>query len=974
MRTFGASFTAANSATEKSPRFVIEIEFDSGLLWLTSHAGIQSIPAGVTIENVLQGPTAESMRIVPDEGRSEIGAMSFSAIDPLGALTAAFNEKLEDGENLRGKIVRFHLGYSAADFSQYVVFQTQVIRSASYSAGRYSIKCADITREQRRDIFEPKRATLKLSAGIADTTIAVYNTAGFETVEHGAGWQDAPNATVGYIQIEDEIIRWTGKTGDSFTGCTRGVLNTRAAAHAVDLSQKPDQQTRVEEYIYLDLPAPKLALAVLTGRLYNQGSPVATLPEHWHLGIDPDQWINLDDFFDIGADLWDTENEQLSFFARGGGLKKVDGKQFLEKEVYMMTGLYPVTYSDGRIGIKRMNRILADAPYNVVLDENVVVEWDDLTFDMEGMHNTFRVDWNYLDGEQRNSGFTRTTLFRDQQSIDLHGETDVKALKFKLLFGSRHTDANVRARINALRDRYSHPPARMRLRLLPSMNPLEVGDIVRVRLNSVRDYAGNTSAIDRSFEVQKKSVDYATGEVIVDLFGSTGLASTQSTTPGEGGEGPDGENSTPDGYYDDNCTELSTVVDITPVGDVGVTDPGTFNLTGAADLTSPAACYYYLGDLEISAGTAINITGNVRLQVRGFLTINGDVNGIGGGLAGVADNSTYGSVPKGTPGYFGVSRGMDGVVFSPLSRNPYGIVRTAPAATTVGQRKESIDRFDIQVVGGQLTGLPRDLRGTSGGPGGKVLKVSGREVLSAGGAGGDGGAGLCIICRGLAIGGSGQINLSGESSVATSASSQPSIGAYPGAGGAGAPGCLLILLDGSLLSMPDVSDGRVLCETGTVPFPGVNNLIQPSGGQVGQAHPRMDVPIEGYLDSSLISNQDWTNTAVGIQWIPAAQDPAEDAPSGVPAPTSLSATGLNDAIYLELGLPDFSQFDAVKIYAATTNDRSTATLVLQGKASTFTHYLGGAFTRYYWAQTERNGLPSEWYPTSPTGGVSASST
>ena len=51
----------------------------------------------------------------------------------------------------------------------------------------------------------------------SDTTIAVDDTTGF--------------ATSGCISIESEIISYTGKTGVSFTGCTRGALATTAAAH-----------------------------------------------------------------------------------------------------------------------------------------------------------------------------------------------------------------------------------------------------------------------------------------------------------------------------------------------------------------------------------------------------------------------------------------------------------------------------------------------------------------------------------------------------------------------------------------------------------------------------------------------------------------------------------------------------------------------------------------------------------------------
>lgn len=36
----------------------------------------------------------------------------------------------------------------------------------------------------------------------------------------------------GYVVIDQEIIQYTGKTGTSFTGCTRGADGSTAAAHA----------------------------------------------------------------------------------------------------------------------------------------------------------------------------------------------------------------------------------------------------------------------------------------------------------------------------------------------------------------------------------------------------------------------------------------------------------------------------------------------------------------------------------------------------------------------------------------------------------------------------------------------------------------------------------------------------------------------------------------------------------------------
>lgn len=955
MRTFPPTFTYANSAAEKSPRFVVAIKFETDSIYLTSHPDVPNVP-GIVVENVLRHPSAVSQRIIPDEGRSEIGSMSFDALDLDSALTDAFRAKLTGGANLRGKIVELYLGYSAADFSQYQLFQTQVVQRVAFERGVYQFSCADITREQRKDIFDPKRTTLTASIDADDTTIEVASTLGFEMVDHGTTWSDAPNTTAGYVRIQDEIIRYEDLSASQFLDCTRGVLNTRAVPHTVDLNQNQDQRTKVEEFIYLELPAPQLALAVLTGE-----SP--TLPAHWSLGIDAEQWIKETDFTLIGNDLWNQTTPSQSFVPRFAGLKKTDGKRFLEREVFQLIGCYPIVYADGRLGLKRMNPVLADASAAFEINEHNSVSWSSLTFDMDGMSNVFRVDWNHTDVGGK-EGFTRAVNFIDATSISLHGRAPPKLLQFKGLFGSRHTDATVKARIDALRDRYSHPPALMTVELMPSLNRVEVGDIGRVKLPLVRDYAGTEASINRSFEIQRASLNYATGQVSVELFGSTGRAGEISTS-GPGGEGPDEDNSLPDAWYESAGTELSTVVDITVVGDVGVIDAGTWNLTGHANLTNGAAIYYYEGDLELPDGATLNISDNVQLRVRGFATINGDINGVGAGLAGQADTAGYGTSAFGLPGYFN-SRGMDGLRFQSVKGVLYN---SLPPALTVGLQS-TVPYFALTVDGGELLGLPTDLRGTSGGAGGKIERVNSPAVIRAGGTGGHGGAGLCLIARGATLGLSATINLSGGDS-ATPAVASIFHDIYPGAGGAGAPGALLILLDGSNLSLPDLSN-RFVATTGTVGAPLQHTHPSATGWALANKFLGSG-PLEGYANPAMISGVDLSNSAYRIQYIPGQQTPGEDAPAGVPAPTALSATGIAGGIVVQATLPTFDLFDSVQYYASATNDRADSTKVQEVKASSFTHSLASSTTRYYWARCSKGSLVSDWYPESATAGVSATS-
>jgi hypothetical protein len=966
MRTYPASYTYANAASEKSPRFVVGIIFDTDSIYVTSHPGIPNVP-GVVIENVLTVKEAVSMRIVPDEGRSEIGAVSFDVLDLGQAFTTAVYDKHTDGKGLRGRKVVMYHGFAGADFTQFQVFQTQIIASTQYNRGVYAIRCADISREQRKEIFDPKRTRLSQSIDAADTTIDVVNTDAFEMVAHGTSFSDAPSSTVGYFRLEKEIIRYTGKTSGQFTGCTRGALNTRAVPHTVDPAVPDDRKTEAEEVIYLELPGVKLIIAILTGELYGQLGE--SLPSHWHLGIDPD-WVRYSDFLGIGVDLWDVTDDAVSFVPRFQGLKKTDGKRFLESEVYQLIGCYPLIYADGTLGIRRMNRVLADASFCAVFDASNISSWSALVHDMEGIANDYQVQWNFDQDDKP----TRITRLIDGDSIAMHGTAPQKVMKFKGLYGSRHTDATVKQRLDSQRDRYAHPPQLLTVNAMPRLNVHEVGDIVRVWLPNVRDYLTDAELI-RSMEIQRSRINLATGEVEFELFGSTGLAST-APTGDSGGEGPLGDNNAPDDFYDSEGTELGTVVDLTAVGGGFELDPGTWPITGDANLTADPAIYYVLGDLTIPAGVTIEISDNVQLRVMGFLTVNGTISGVASGKVGIADTAAFGTTTTGTAG-FGTSRAMDGIA-AKFQRGAKTYA-TLAAATTVGM--EQVPSYEINLVDGTpptITGLPTDLRGTSGGPGGKVVTVLQKDVEASGGTGGDGGAGLCIICRGLAIGASGQIDLSGGDSAPTSPVSLLAQSMLPGAGAPGCPGALLIVIDGNEISLPDVSGGKFWALTGLSGAPRENPMTAQAGGMNPWLIDDDDEPWEGYLDPATTHGVNMAPSAYRIQYLPSIQDPVEDQPSAVPPPTGLAATGVPNGILLTSTLPAFDLFDGVEVWMATTNDRTGATKVAEVKSTSYTHGLAPATTRYFWERNRKAGpagdLYSTWEPVSSTGGVSATST
>jgi len=947
MRTDPAAFDAANRSQVKEPRFVVKIEYPVDSLYITSHSDTTGI-GGTVIYGALQEPNIVSQRLNPIDGRSEIGSAAFAVVDLGASITDEIRERLNDDEGLRDRQVRFYMGYAGFAFADFVLIGTQKVVEASFDKGRYSIRCADIQRSAKKEIFELAETTLAQSISATDTTIPVTSTTGFSTVYHGASYSDAANATVGYIKIRDEIIRYTGKTNVAFTGCTRGVLGTIASKYDVDAAVAASRREKVTEHIYLELPAVKLAYAILTGTLFGDN---ATFPSTWHLGINPNL-IRLSDFTGIGVDIWNGADDGVAL--RFEGLKKTDGKKFLEEEICRLVGLFMPVYSDGALGLKRSARVLMDAASVATLDESNSTQVGELVHDMDELHNVFRISWNWNGKE-----YTRTTTLIDATSASVHGRADPLELKFKGLYGGKATDSLIFTLIDAVRDRYAAPPQRLSVSVLHSLNRLEIGDVVRVNYATVRDFSGSGASIDRSFEIQNMSVNHRTGQVQLELFGSTAPASALSPTTAQ--------TVLPDAFYTAIGTPLSSVATITN----GVMAAGTYTLNGTTDITAAASIWYHNDDLTIPQGCTINITGNVQLRVKGYLTINGAINGIGGGLPGVADDNSPTTDTLGNPGFVGNSRGWDGIDAQKDYREGNARLITRPVPVTKGKHA-SFPYLELKLSGITLSGIPTDLRGTGGGPGGSITSGDKRDLRASGGTGAAGGAGLYTVSRGFSTGASATVNLSGNSSVMPPMHGPLPNKYFPGAGGAGGPGAFLLLLDGSSVSPPDLTN-RFIANTGTVPiaqpYLGYLTFLDNEGAH---RYDDNEDPWAGFPDPAVISNRSLAGSALRIQYVPADEAAVADQEQ---KPPSLAAMTINaeDGFNLISWTPpaDPASFDAIELFASSTNNRADSVKVFDGNASDFKHVYSGSQTRYYWIRTRKGRIRSDFYPNTNTSSFSA---
>lgn len=882
MRTFNPEYTAANQARPRRPRHVIALSFDTentDIVYFTSHADTATPDGAAVIGNVVRNVSSSSQTIDIERAQFSIGRLTFDLVDANRQVTALLADRLAGGDSLRLKRAVYYKGFAGLAWEHYEKSQTAIIESVRQSENAYLFNADDIKRTEKKEIFTQRIATLtkSITATQKHIPITVADLDYFPTVEHDDSYTDRPEQTVGYVKIEfqggfETVCHRGGflhaTDGPSLDVVKRGALNTVAQHHEVDPSKPKDRRPKVSELIYLEGPALKIMYAIQTGILYGQGG--ATLPEHWHLGIDP-AYINLAVYEAAGPDIWDTSNN-TGRMVRGIDLQKTDGKSFIENEILSWLVAFPPIDADGALGFRRADPVLSDGGYVAHITDREIVSISELEEDMPAVINRIFVDWNY---NYIKRDFTKQTLLVDGESLSTYGKTQLKEFVLRLVHTGQHTDQDLGNYLNTWRDRYSAAPFLCSVTLLPSYNQYEPGDTLRIDTRKLRDPTTGTD-LDRVFEVQSARENPLTGEISYKLFASTQRA---------GAINPPTTTSVLDDSAYVQGTELSTVLSIVD---------GVITENGHLD----AGTYYYLGDLELAAGVTVTWDGHVNLWLRGFHDVNGKWDGKGRGLAGTPYSSDGNFL--GQSGFLGETRaqlGFFALIFTSgenvgtrhAMRDLYGYL--PPGSQTFGDmlfgtrgRVTALPFFTVKNLGTGLQGLPDDMLGTSGGYGAYAIRIvgaggSGVRTEFDGGDGGDGGASMTIVSRGGAFGGAGEIDSSGNDGGLGETFTAEDATYAAGTGAGGWPGGVLWLLDGNH-TPPDLAAHH----TANVGDCAPQGFQQPLPGPLSYATPIT----EGQTRSSAVLGfraRDARVAASAIQFIPATATVVEETdppPSDVP--------------------------------------------------------------------------------------------
>lgn len=193
---------------------------------------------GAASESVLislDGTTTDiSQQLSPDRSAiSSVSSMKINLIDKDGEITTLITPGAVVTDIL-GRRARVYLGLDGASYpTDFAVIFRGVVDDIVSEQGMIGINLGHPDQKKRNTIYEKAETSLIGGHNNSTTTIFVSDTSKFLVGVTGPdGLVDS--SFLSYIRIDDEIIQYAGKTSLTFTGCTRGALNTTAASHSDD--------------------------------------------------------------------------------------------------------------------------------------------------------------------------------------------------------------------------------------------------------------------------------------------------------------------------------------------------------------------------------------------------------------------------------------------------------------------------------------------------------------------------------------------------------------------------------------------------------------------------------------------------------------------------------------------------------------------------------------------------------------------
>lgn len=498
-------------------------------------------PWTITYQDILDLPGPIGQSITAADTKTTIGDVTLRLSDRDLIMTKAATTA---AAAFRGRTLDLFLGTIETLESQYEpLFVGEVVRvSLSNDMASWQITAGDVNRFTRRD-YTTGKTTLKTTITDVATTIdGVLSTASNSTFHLPFAAPDPDVvATPGYIQIDDEIIQYTGLAKDAgapdhirFSPAVRAQFGTTAAAHTAGAD--------IEEIeIHEGVNAIRMAGRALTSDLAHNGivasggqlydtSDFAALTGttgRWDSRIrglgesefDPD---------DVEATISSVYSEAIWT----SGIRWViqgdedNIRDAVERDILKASLAFLAVRPDGRLTVRSLRLSDTTAVASLSHEDVALLEWRLKT---EDLINNIRIDYGWDPGTEE---YTRVLLAFDADSAKLHGTSKQWKIESKVIIDSTLGDTLADVLKDDLLVRFAAPLREARVRVSLSQYVLEIGDFVEIAHPLIPDTTlGVRAVMGRTYQIMGRKVDLRSGWVELTMVDVTSVAAAFLAAP-----------------------------------------------------------------------------------------------------------------------------------------------------------------------------------------------------------------------------------------------------------------------------------------------------------------------------------------------------------------------------------------------------------------------------------------------------------
>jgi hypothetical protein len=273
--------------------------------------GVAPVPDQAQVISVEGGGgTRIDQQLRPDQGSvSSVSSVQLHLIDKNLIMTRLISPGVVVDDVL-GRKATLWMGFKNTAFKEdYIPIISGIIDEVEAGAGNVKLNIAHPEQKKRQDIFTPVNFVFSAPLDATSTTLGVLDATNIPVPQAGPDGS-FDTAIRFYAQVEDEIIRYTGISGNNLTGCVRGDLGTLAATHAANDDGEVLGKTLVQIEDQAVFCALKIMLSGLNGPFktdvpitrYLHPTPITTLANSIYFdGIDlnRDFGVAIGDFITI---------------------------------------------------------------------------------------------------------------------------------------------------------------------------------------------------------------------------------------------------------------------------------------------------------------------------------------------------------------------------------------------------------------------------------------------------------------------------------------------------------------------------------------------------------------------------------------------------------------------------------------------------------------------------------------------------